>query len=182
VEEEWQAAPGRGELVRDERDQRARGAGGGAGEPGLGVLAADADAEASAVVCRCRRRARKRCARWRKRTRACCRGPRPRGSPLRDIAYTASVRRSHHEHRLSVVGQTRQEVGEGLAAYLRGEERAGVEAGQRARERGPRWYSCFPGRAGSGWGWGESCWSERRCSGQRWRRVTGRSRAKRAFR
>jgi acyl transferase domain-containing protein len=64
------------------------------------------------------------------------------------------VRRSHHEHRLSVVGQTRQEVGEGLAAYLRGEERAGVEAGQASAGARPKVVFVFPGQGGQWVGMG----------------------------
>ena len=44
------------------------------------------------------------------------------GRRLRDMAYTASVRRSHHAHRVAVVGRTREELAEGLGEFLRGEE------------------------------------------------------------
>lgn len=36
---------------------------------------------------------------------------------LRDICYTASVRRSHHDHRLAVIGRTRRELSAALAAH-----------------------------------------------------------------
>ena len=47
----------------------------------------------------------------------------PRDS-LQDIAYTASVRRSHHEHRLAVIGRTREQLCELLRAFLSREPKA----------------------------------------------------------
>ncbi|WP_437970635.1 alpha/beta fold hydrolase [Sorangium sp. So ce260] len=48
---------------------------------------------------------------------------------LGDVAYTASVRRSHHEHRLAVVASSRAELSELLGAFLRGEARPGIARG-----------------------------------------------------
>jgi 3-oxoacyl-[acyl-carrier-protein] synthase II len=45
---------------------------------------------------------------------------------LEDICYTASVRRSHHEYRLAVVGTSRQEFVENLEAFLQGRLPVGV--------------------------------------------------------
>ncbi|MES1240936.1 MAG: acyltransferase domain-containing protein [Acidobacteriota bacterium] len=52
---------------------------------------------------------------------------------LGDLAWTAAVRRSHHEHRLAVVARTRAELAERLEAFARGEAAAGVVSGRRAR-------------------------------------------------
>jgi myxalamid-type polyketide synthase MxaB len=38
--------------------------------------------------------------------------------PLGDVAFTAAVRRTHHEHRLAVVGRDRREIADRLDAYL----------------------------------------------------------------
>jgi acyl transferase domain-containing protein len=44
---------------------------------------------------------------------------------LRDICYTASVRRSHHEHRLALVGSSTDQLADGLEAFLRSEAHPG---------------------------------------------------------
>ncbi len=44
---------------------------------------------------------------------------RPEGDSLADIAYTATQRRMHHEHRLAVVGQTRHEIATALSAFVK---------------------------------------------------------------
>lgn len=58
------------------------------------------------------------------------------GERLRDLAWTAAVKRSHHEHRLAVVARTPDELAERLKAFARGEAVAGVAAGRRARGEG----------------------------------------------
>ncbi len=74
------------------------------------------------------------------------------GAPesLDDVAYTASVRRSHHAHRLAVVAHSRQELGEHLDAFLRGETRPGMVAGRRESDRRRGLVFVFPGQ-GSQW-------------------------------
>ncbi|WP_438004841.1 beta-ketoacyl synthase N-terminal-like domain-containing protein [Sorangium sp. So ce321] len=57
---------------------------------------------------------------------------------LSDIAYTASVRRSHHSHRLAVVGSSREELAASLDACVEGQAPPGAtrgvaEPGARAR-------------------------------------------------
>ncbi|AUX31980.1 MULTISPECIES: type I polyketide synthase [Sorangium] len=52
------------------------------------------------------------------------------GARLHDIAYTASARRSHHEHRLAVVGRGRAEMAAALSAFEQGEPPAGVASGK----------------------------------------------------
>ena len=43
--------------------------------------------------------------------------------PLADLCYTAGARRGHHDHRLSVVGDSPAAMSESLAAYRHGESR-----------------------------------------------------------
>ncbi|WP_437996726.1 SDR family NAD(P)-dependent oxidoreductase [Sorangium sp. So ce185] len=76
----------------------------------------------------------------------------PSGAPadLADVAYTASVRRVHHEHRLAVAGGSRQELAALLAACGRGEEAAGVARGDARAGARPRVVFVFPGQ-GSQW-------------------------------
>jgi len=52
------------------------------------------------------------------------------GLSLQDICYTASVRRSHYEHRLALVGHSRQTFVESLEAFLQGQLPAGIYSSQ----------------------------------------------------
>ncbi|MEU7043560.1 beta-ketoacyl synthase N-terminal-like domain-containing protein [Streptomyces varsoviensis] len=52
------------------------------------------------------------------------------GVPLRDVCFTASTRRAHQAHRLTVVGRTRAELADRLAEFGRGEAGAGVSTGR----------------------------------------------------
>ena len=49
---------------------------------------------------------------------------------LRDICFSASVKRSHHDLRLAVVAHDHAEMVEQLGAYLQGEERANSSSGR----------------------------------------------------
>ncbi|UQA57020.1 type I polyketide synthase [Polyangium aurulentum] len=69
---------------------------------------------------------------------------------LADICYTASVRRTHHEHRMTVVARSKEELAERLAAVSRGEPTAGVVAARRVSESRRRVVFVFPGQ-GSQW-------------------------------
>lgn len=68
---------------------------------------------------------------------------------LRDIAYTASVRRHHHEHRWAVVGRDRAELGRALSDYARGDLGSLVAGRASAGER-PKVAFVFSGQ-GSQW-------------------------------
>lgn len=57
------------------------------------------------------------------------------GAPLPDLCHTAGVRRGHHDHRLAVVGGSRDEITAALAAYRRGASHPGLFTGR-----------CRPGR------------------------------------
>ena len=63
-----------------------------------------------------------------------------------DVCYTASVRRTQHDHRLAVVGRTHAELADGLAAFLAGEARPGLSSG--TRQTAPKLVFVFPGQGG----------------------------------
>lgn len=71
------------------------------------------------------------------------------GASLHDITYTASARRSHHEHRLAVAGAAKEELAAALGAFARGEAPVGLAQGQGAVTR-PQVVFVFPGQ-GSQW-------------------------------
>ena len=68
----------------------------------------------------------------------------PDAAKLDDRVYTASVRRTHHEHRLAVVGATGRELAQTLRAYTMGEAPAGLVSGRMGTRR-PRVVFVFPG-------------------------------------
>ena len=69
---------------------------------------------------------------------------------LADLCYTASVRRTHHDHRLSVLGRSLSEIGEQLDAHLAGEARRGVASGRKLPDTKRKIAFVFPGQ-GSQW-------------------------------
>jgi acyl transferase domain-containing protein/acyl carrier protein len=69
---------------------------------------------------------------------------------LRDITYTASVRREHHPYRLAVAGRSREELSEALAAFARGDAGAKVARGQVPLSSPPKVAFVFSGN-GSQW-------------------------------
>jgi myxalamid-type polyketide synthase MxaD len=70
--------------------------------------------------------------------------------PLHDICYTASIRRSHHDYRLAVTGYSREQMTEGLQAFLQGEPRPGLSSGRKDSARRRKLAFVFPGQ-GSQW-------------------------------
>lgn len=69
---------------------------------------------------------------------------------LQDLCYTASVRRSHHDHRLAVVAHSREELTDHLEAFLQEELRPGMSSGRRIPDRRRKLVFVFPGQ-GSQW-------------------------------
>ena len=69
---------------------------------------------------------------------------------LRDITYTASARRHHHDFRLSAVGRSHKELAEQLEAFLRGEARTGLSSGRIVTAENRKLVFVFPGQ-GSQW-------------------------------
>ncbi len=72
------------------------------------------------------------------------------GASLHDIVYTASVRRSHFEHRLSIVGDDRAAMIAQLDAYLRGAPLPATVSGVAASDSRLGLVFVFPGQ-GSQW-------------------------------
>jgi acyl transferase domain-containing protein len=67
---------------------------------------------------------------------------------VRDMTYTASLRRSHHDYRLAAVGRTREELAERLDALARGSQAlVPVQRGAAAKiafvfsGQGPQWWA-----------------------------------------
>ena len=71
---------------------------------------------------------------------------------LRDLAYTASRRRTHHEHRLSVVARFPRELADHLAAFLAGESRPGLATGRAPHGRRRKVAFVFPGQGAQWYG------------------------------
>lgn len=77
---------------------------------------------------------------------------------LQDICYTASIRRSHHDHRLSLVFHTREELIENLEAFLQGESRSGLSFGYKQPNRRPKLVFVFSGQGSQWWAMGRELW------------------------
>lgn len=69
---------------------------------------------------------------------------------LSDVAFTAALRRSHHEYRFAAVSDSRGGMGDLLAAFLRSERVPGVWTGKVEAERARRVVFVCPGQ-GSQW-------------------------------
>ncbi|MBO0856855.1 MAG: type I polyketide synthase [Chloracidobacterium sp.] len=80
----------------------------------------------------------------------------PAPSSLRDICYTASVKRDHHNHRLACVGRTAREMAENLGAYLTGELNCDVIAGNPVFGSQPKVAFVFSGHGSQYAGMGRS--------------------------
>ncbi len=72
------------------------------------------------------------------------------GARLSDLAYTASVRRAHHEHRLACTGRTQEEIADALAGFVRDGVARGIVQGRAATTGRPRVVYVFSGQ-GSQW-------------------------------
>lgn len=73
----------------------------------------------------------------------------PEGASLFDICATASLRRTHHDHRLAVVSRSKADAREKLQAYLRGQNNPELVSGQVLGGAGKMVW-IFPGQ-GSQW-------------------------------
>jgi myxalamid-type polyketide synthase MxaE and MxaD len=73
---------------------------------------------------------------------------------LQDMCYSASARRSHHDHRLALVGHSHEEFTDGLGAFLQGEVRPGTYSAHKDPGRQHKLVFVFSGqgaqRAGMG--------------------------------
>jgi acyl transferase domain-containing protein len=73
---------------------------------------------------------------------------------LRQICYSASVRRQHHQHRLGVVASSQRELADGLSAYLKGTEPYPGARGAASPSLPPKLAFVFPGQGGQWVGMG----------------------------
>jgi len=74
--------------------------------------------------------------------------------PLADICYTASLRRTHHSHRLSLVAHSHDELVEQLNAFLEEEPLATIARGIVATDQTGKIVFVFPGQGAQWWGMG----------------------------
>ena len=75
---------------------------------------------------------------------------------LADLAYTAAVRRTHHDFRLAVVARNRQELREQLVGWLAKQERSGVRSRKVLPAEARRAVFVFPGQGGQWIGMGRT--------------------------
>jgi len=68
------------------------------------------------------------------------------GMNLGDLAYTAGVRRGHHDHRLALVARSPAEAAAALDAFLRGEPHPGLTVGRKAPGGRPKVAFVFAGQ------------------------------------
>ncbi len=69
---------------------------------------------------------------------------------LKDVCYTASVRRMHHEHRLAVVGQSISDIAERLQSFIADETHPFISSGRIRPNQKRKVVFVFPGQ-GSQW-------------------------------
>jgi acyl transferase domain-containing protein/surfactin synthase thioesterase subunit len=79
---------------------------------------------------------------------------------LRDLCYGASVQRSHHDHRLSLVFRDLPELRLHLDAFSRGELAGRAAAGQRKGNRKAKLAFVFPGQGPQWWAMGRALWQQ----------------------
>ncbi|MUH00296.1 SDR family NAD(P)-dependent oxidoreductase, partial [Scytonema sp. UIC 10036] len=73
---------------------------------------------------------------------------------LQDICYTASVRRTHQEHRLAVVVNSPAQVKESLQNFVQGNTDVNVSFGRKNRRRRPKVAFVFSGQGPQWWAMG----------------------------
>ncbi|NJM74768.1 MAG: type I polyketide synthase, partial [Acaryochloridaceae cyanobacterium RU_4_10] len=77
---------------------------------------------------------------------------------LQDLCYTASLRRTHHEYRLTLAFRDRAELIQLLATTQQGETSAQISTGPRLRNRRPKLVFVFPGQGPQWWAMGRELW------------------------
>ncbi len=73
---------------------------------------------------------------------------------LRDICYTAGVRRNHHGHRLAVIGNTAKDLIENLKGFQQGKILPGVASGSQKMEGHQKLAFVFSGQGQQRWNMG----------------------------
>lgn len=79
---------------------------------------------------------------------------------LRDVCFSAGARRTHHEHRIAVVGTDRPSLAEGLRAVRSGSPSRSVIRGVHGVSAGPRTVFVFPGQGAQWVGMGRELLAE----------------------
>ncbi len=77
---------------------------------------------------------------------------------LRDLAHGASVRRVHHNERLTIVGATPDDMAECLRHFLAGEPHPAIRSGRAALDTPERPVFLFPGQGAQWLGMGRELW------------------------
>lgn len=73
---------------------------------------------------------------------------------LRDICHTAAVRRTHHEHRLTVVGNSHEDLAERLGSFVAGTPHPAISTGRVTQIRRARLAFVFAGQGPQWWAMG----------------------------
>ncbi|NJM66118.1 MAG: alpha/beta fold hydrolase [Acaryochloris sp. RU_4_1] len=79
---------------------------------------------------------------------------------LSDLCYTASVRRSHHDHRLSLVFHNPSELTALLQSFAEGEVSGALSVGHRQRSKRAKLVFVFPGQGPQWWQMGRQLWQQ----------------------
>src|SRR5207302_8713025 len=79
---------------------------------------------------------------------------------LQQVCFSASARRSHHEHRLAVTGGSAQDLRENLNAFLEGKAAPTYSSGQVLQDRPPRVAFVFSGQGPQWFGMGRELLQE----------------------
>ncbi len=80
--------------------------------------------------------------------------------PLGDICYTAAQRRAHHDFRLSVVANRKEDFAECLSAFASGEDRLNIASGRSSPATPPKIAFVFSGIGPQWWGMGRQLRAE----------------------
>lgn len=73
---------------------------------------------------------------------------------LKDICFTASLKRSHFEHRMAAVAHNHEDLAEQLDAYLKGERWTGMSTGRTSAGQQHKVAFIFSGQGPQWWGMG----------------------------
>ena len=79
---------------------------------------------------------------------------------LQDLCHTAAVRRSHHPHRVAVVGNTADALADHLGTFLAGEATPSVAAGRAGQGEQPKLAFVFAGMGPQWWAMGRQLLTE----------------------
>ena len=80
--------------------------------------------------------------------------------PLSDLCYTAAARRSHHDHRLAVLGTSRAQMSEALRDFRNGTRRPGLSVGRHLPAQTSKVVFVFSGQGSQWFGMGQRLYME----------------------